>query len=1282
MNEAASLVVNVDTSSADKASLSLDMMAAAGSRAEKSANKLATAERGVEKATGAAANAAMDAVRASQILAGEQEAVIMTANRLNAAHGSAIGSSKAMTQATLNMSRQFADVGVTAAMGMNPLMILIQQGPQIADAFQMAASQGLGFKTVLAGLGTQLGLVKVSGGALASAQFAQAEAAVADAVAKQAAATAGATLAASNLALAASAAAGADGQAALAVATARDTVAKEAATAATAQLTAANAALATSAGAVGTATKVAFGPVLAVLLPIAAAAAAVGSVFAVSARQINEENKDLIKGLGLTAEQLEKVKNKTVTMGDVATGTFNAIKGGLAAAFGDELKAAGKAMDSFFEDLAAGAMNAVKAIVGGFLGAYGAVTATWKMLPGAFGDAVISAAQAALDGLAKLVNGAIGLLNPVIAGINSAFGLSIPQLDLVQFGKLRNDYAGQMAATAKAGAEAFDKGNAAGAALVNRAAAAIANETLKATKKRILEEAGKAKAKADRDAQSEAEKALKASQEYVRSLTEEVATMGMSTEQLKRREIATKAAIAPTEELARAIRIQGGNWEYQNTVMKAFEAQTKSVASAVNDNIKTMAETIGDVGIPNAIENMATEFDKLLDKTYSVANSVDDIFYSIKNNDWGGAFSGLLNAVGKIKAAFDTAGKSKAQIFSDRVGAVAGVGMAVGSAIGGRTGSAISGVASGAAAGAAFGPWGAAIGGALGGISSLFGSSKAKKQAKAEAEAQRVADAAAKALETANQKRSLELQLMELQGKSAAALAEARKDELAGMDASNRALAEQVYAAQDAAGTLELGIQLLEARGMAEEALYQRQQQQLRGLAEADQAVQRAIWAEQDLAKVRDAAASRATEIADRTGSIQDQIDQMTLTSAELMAKARATETAEAQKLDAALVPLLERLYGLQDASSAAALAAEDMARAQLAASNAANAAAALLQDQRNDAAALVSTARSNLVSAYTREADALQATIDKQIAYTASIQEYRKTLFATAGGGAESYASTAGNFDRVAALARLGNAEAQGQFIDTAEKFRQAALNNAKSSADYARQLARIDAAAAEVEGTAGRQATIAEQQLEALRSQVDGLVTLNESVLSVGEAIKALQSATRVEDSTWGGPLSNPGRSFGLNPEANKLLARTTGYAGDFGSGGFQAWIEGQPEATKAQARAILQAQGQSYRIAFASGGAFTNGVVTRPTAFNAAVMGEAGPEAILPLTNVGGQLGVRSTGAGNAELIAEIRALRQEVASLRIDGSRTAAATEKTAKTLVNVTRDGDAMLTEAA
>jgi len=67
-------------------------------------------------------------------------------------------------------------------------------------------------------------------------------------------------------------------------------------------------------------------------------------------------------------------------------------------------------------------------------------------------------------------------------------------------------------------------------------------------------------------------------------------------------------------------------------------------------------------------------------------------------------------------------------------------------------------------------------------------------------------------------------------------------------------------------------------------------------------------------------------------------------------------------------------------------------------------------------------------------------------------------------------------------------------------------------------------------------------------------------------------------------------------------------------------------------------------SSALGFADGGAFSNGrvtafaaggVVNSPTVFpmanGAGLMGEAGPEAIMPLTRVGGKLGVRSAGGG---------------------------------------------------
>jgi phage-related minor tail protein len=57
------------------------------------------------------------------------------------------------------------------------------------------------------------------------------------------------------------------------------------------------------------------------------------------------------------------------------------------------------------------------------------------------------------------------------------------------------------------------------------------------------------------------------------------------------------------------------------------------------------------------------------------------------------------------------------------------------------------------------------------------------------------------------------------------------------------------------------------------------------------------------------------------------------------------------------------------------------------------------------------------------------------------------------------------------------------------------------------------------------------------------------------------------------------------------------------------------------------------------FADGGAFTNSIVSKPTSFgmangNMGIAGEAGPEAIMPLTRTSsGKLGVMAMGGGGA-------------------------------------------------
>jgi len=63
-------------------------------------------------------------------------------DRVTASHEDMTEAQRLTAYETLNLTRNLADVGVTASMGMDPFMILVQQGPQIWDVFQQIEARG------------------------------------------------------------------------------------------------------------------------------------------------------------------------------------------------------------------------------------------------------------------------------------------------------------------------------------------------------------------------------------------------------------------------------------------------------------------------------------------------------------------------------------------------------------------------------------------------------------------------------------------------------------------------------------------------------------------------------------------------------------------------------------------------------------------------------------------------------------------------------------------------------------------------------------------------------------------------------------------------------------------------------------------------------------------------------------------------------------------------------------------------------------------------------------
>ncbi|MDD5227193.1 MAG: tape measure protein [Methylococcales bacterium] len=113
-------------------------------------------------------------------------------------------------------------------------------------------------------------------------------------------------------------------------------------------------------------------------------------------------------------------------------------------------------------------------------------------------------------------------------------------------------------------------------------------------------------------------------------------------------------------------------------------------------------------------------------------------------------------------------------------------------------------------------------------------------------------------------------------------------------------------------------------------------------------------------------------------------------------------------------------------------------------------------------------------------------------------------------------------------------------------------------------------------------------------------------------------------------------------INSGANQVMLNLTGNAAKFSD----TTSSIPSDAFK------LRFSPENQSIHFATGGAFTNGIVDRPTSFNMGLMGEAGSEGILPLKNINGSLGVnailpkQAANDSNKETADEIKQLRTEL------------------------------------
>ena len=400
------------------------------------------------------------------------------------------------------------------------------------------------------------------------------------------------------------------------------------------------------------------------------------------------------------------------------------------------------------------------------------------------------------------------------------------------------------------------------------------------------------------------------------------------------------------------------------------------------------------------------------------------------------------------------------------------------------------------------------------------------------------------------------------------------------------------------------------------------------------------------------AATKAAAMLEERTG-LQQQLDELTMTSAQLLAKQR-------DALDESNRPLFDQINALKD--SRAALEAQAAAlEAQAAAQRNATQAA---KDRGADLLAGVDSAFSVLQAVVNREKALLQESANAHRNLSSALQ------------GALDGMAVAGQErdDRIGAQAQiraaLAIAKASGVLPDASTlKGALSILSKDASSMfatqqDYLRDFYSTQNDIADLAGLTDKALSVDEQSLQALdailanaQQQVDALKGIDTSIFSLAEAIsgfqRAIDAAKEDQVASAGGELSKVYK---------ELLGRQVDRSGlEFYTARMAEGI------TIDQIREAIKTSDEYKALhgipGFASGGMFGGGL--RLVGENGPELEVTGPSRIFSASQTSDMLSrLASPAENNAALVAEIRALRSEVSELRRVAGRTADATEKTA------------------
>jgi hypothetical protein len=305
------------------------------------------------------------------------------------------------------------------------------------------------------------------------------------------------------------------------------------------------------------------------LAAAAAAALAFGAfkMFQSSVKQTGELDK-YAQSLGLTNKEMEKLGPVGITVGDTMKGLWKTVSDGLnlGSVFSTLKDWAATAFDTIMQV----GKYAIAFIYAGWVGGFGAIKILWSSLPGVIGEAAVGAANLAISGVEFMANKAIAAINWLVDRVNPLLdrvGLTtISRVESVALPRMENRFAGSTARMAGQIQSEFSAAFGDAMSMMDSFSAKWRENTIAAAKARLAAKADKLRgdpkektAKAHKD--TEAEKALKAAQDFARNLELETAKIGKTPIEIKRMEVAMAALKAPTDEARIAILEAGEAWE-------------------------------------------------------------------------------------------------------------------------------------------------------------------------------------------------------------------------------------------------------------------------------------------------------------------------------------------------------------------------------------------------------------------------------------------------------------------------------------------------------------------------------------------------------------------------------------------------------------------------------------------------------------------------------------------------------------------------------------------------